>query len=121
MGRDRFSLDYEVGRAPAFWLGAFRPFIGAIFGLVVYFALRSELVQWKEPDKGRAFFFFTFLAFLSGFSERFAHVVLGSAERTVEETLEQADKALGEESTTERIAKDGTTRVITRRKSRANF
>jgi hypothetical protein len=120
MGRDRFSLDYEVGRAPAFWLGAFRPFIGAIFGLVVYFALRSELVQWREPDTRRSFFFFTFLAFLSGFSERFAHVILGSAERTVQETLEQADKAVGEESTTERVSRDGTTRVITRRRSRGN-
>jgi hypothetical protein len=122
MGRDRFALDYEVGRAPAFWLGAFRPFIGAIFGLVVYFALRSELVQWREPDTRRAFFFFTFLAFLSGFSERFAHVVLGSAERTVQETLDQADKAIGDETTTEtRTTKDGTTTVITRRKARANL
>jgi hypothetical protein len=120
MRSDRFSLDYEVGRAPAFWLGAFRPFIGAIFGLVVYFALRSELVQWREPDKGRAFFFFTFLAFVSGFSERLAHVILGGAERTVQETLEKADKALGEESTTERVSANGSTRVITRKRSRGN-
>lgn len=120
MRSDRFSLDYEVGRAPAFWLGAFRPFIGAIFGLVVYFALRSELVHWQEPEKGRAFFFFTFLAFVSGFSERLAHVILGGAERTVQETLEQADKALGEESTTTRVSADGQTRVITHKRSRAN-
>jgi hypothetical protein len=120
MRSDRFSLDYEVGRAPAFWLGAFRPFIGAIFGLVIYFALRSELVQWREPDTRRAFFFFTFLAFVSGFSERLAHVILGGAERTIQETLEQADKALGEESTTERVSARGTTRVTTRKRSRGN-
>jgi hypothetical protein len=118
MRSDRFSVDYEVGRAPAFWLGAFRPFIGAIFGLVVYFALRSELVHWQEPDKRRAFFFFTFLAFLSGFSERLAHVILGGAERTVQETLEQADKAVGQESTTTRVSADGQTRVITHKRSR---
>jgi hypothetical protein len=120
MRSDRFSLDYEVGRAPAFWLGAFRPFIGAIFGLVVYFALRSELVHWQEPDKRRAFFFFTFLAFVSGFSERLAHVILGGAERTVQETLEQADKALGEESTTTRVSANGKTRVITHKRTRGN-
>jgi hypothetical protein len=120
MRSDRFSLDYEVGRAPAFWLGAFRPFIGAIFGLVVYFALRSELIQWREPDKGRAFFFFTFLAFVSGFSERLAHVILGSAERTVQETLKQADKALGDESTVTEVSENGTSRVITRTRTRGN-
>ncbi len=120
MRSDRFSLDYEVGRMPAFWLGAFRPFIGAIFGLVVYFALRSELVQLKKPATRDRFFFFTFLAFASGFSERLAHVILGGAERTVQGTLEQADKALGEESTTERVSKDGATRVITRKRSRGN-
>ena len=118
MRSDRFALDYEVGRMPAFWLGSFRPFIGAIFGLVVYFALQSELLQLQQPDQDKAFFFFTFLAFAAGFSERLTHVILGGAERTVAGTLEQADKALGEESTTEQVSADGaTTRVTTRKRS----
>ena len=118
MRSNRFVLDYEVGRMPAFWLGSFRPFIGAIFGLVVYFALQSELLQLQQPDEKKAFFFFTFLAFAAGFSERLTHVILGGAERTVAGTLEQGDKALGEESTTEQVSADGTTtRVTTRKKS----
>jgi hypothetical protein len=116
MRRERFSLDYEVGRMPAFWLGAFRPFIGAVFGLVVYFALQSELLQLRRPDESKAFFFFTFFAFVAGFSERLTHVILGGAERTVERTLEQAEKALGEEVTTEHVKPDGTTTRRTTRK-----
>jgi len=100
MRSDRFSLDYEVGRMPAFWLGAFRPFIGAVFGLVVYFALQSELLQLQRPIEDKAFYFFTLFAFVAGFSERLTHVILGGAERTVAGTLEEADKAVGEKTTT---------------------
>jgi hypothetical protein len=100
MRSDRFSLDYEVGRMPAFWLGAFRPFIGAVFGLVVYFALQSELLQLQRPIEDKAFYFFTLFAFVAGFSERLTHVILGGAERTVAGTLEQADKAVEEKTTT---------------------
>ena len=114
MRSDRFALDYEVGRMPAFWLGSFRPFIGAIFGLVVYFALQSELVQLQKPVETKAFFFFAFLAFVAGFSERLTHVILGGAERTVAGTLEQADKAVGEVSTTT-TTENGTTTVTTRK------
>jgi hypothetical protein len=115
----RFILDYEVGRMPAFWLGAFRPFIGAVFGLVVYFALQSELLQLERPDEKKAFFFFTLFAFLAGFSERLTHVILGRAERTVAGTLEEADKALGDEVTTEHFDADGTKRQVTHKRSRS--
>ena len=43
--RSGFSVDYEVGRGPIFWLGAFRPVIGAIFASAVYFALESDFIQ----------------------------------------------------------------------------
>ncbi len=95
MRSERFSLDYEVGRMPAFWLGTFRPFLGAVFGLVVYFALESEVVQLPPPPDGGEFFFFTLFAFVAGFSERLTKILLGSAERTVAGTLEEADKAVG--------------------------
>jgi hypothetical protein len=117
MRSDRFSLDYEVGRMPAFWLGAFRPFIGAVFGLFIYFALQSELLQVQKPDERKAFFFFTLFAFVAGFSERLTHVILGGAERTVAGTLEQADKAVGETSTTT-ASTNGSTTVTTRKTSR---
>ncbi len=119
MRSDRFALDYEVGRMPAFWLGTFRPFLGAVFGLLIYFALQSELLQLQKPDEAKAFFFFTLLAFVAGFSERLTHVILGGAERTVAGTLEQADKAVGETLTTTTSADGGTT-VTTRKASRTN-
>jgi hypothetical protein len=114
MRSDSFTLDYEVGRMPAFWLGTFRPFVGAVFGLVIYFALQSELLQLQKPEEGKAFFFFTLFAFVAGFSERLAHVILGGAERTVAGTLEQADKAVGGKSTTT-VSKNGSTTVTTSR------
>ena len=111
-----FPLDYEVGRTPALWLGATRPFIGAVFGLFIYFALRSELLALQEPNEGTAFFFFTLLAFVAGFSERLTRVLISSAERTVAGTLEEADKTLPETSTrTERP--DGSFTVTTTRKT----
>ena len=118
MRSDHFALDYEVGRMPAFWLGTFRPFLGAVFGLFIYFALQSELLQVQKPDEGKAFFFFTLFAFVAGFSERLTHVILGGAERTVAGTLEQADKAVGATSTTTTTADvNGSKTVTTRRTS----
>jgi hypothetical protein len=118
MRSDHFALDYEVGRMPAFWLGTFRPFLGAVFGLFIYFALQSELLQVERPDEGKAFFFFTLFAFVAGFSERLTHVILGGAERTVAGTLEQADKAVGATSTTTTTADvNGSKTVTTRRTS----
>jgi hypothetical protein len=95
---DGFTLDYEVGRAQSFRLDSFRPFIGATFGLVVYFALESGLLQIAVPDQNAetggpeaSFYFLALLAFLGGFSERLAKVVLGSAERTIAATFESDD------------------------------
>jgi len=70
------------------------------FGLVVYFALQSELLQLQRPIEDKAFYFFTLFAFVAGSSERLTHVILGGAERTVAATLEEADKAVGEKTTT---------------------
>jgi hypothetical protein len=117
MRSESFPLDYEVGRSPALWLGAMRPFIGAVFGLFIYFALRSELLALQEPNEGKAFFFFTFLAFLAGFSERLTRVLVSNAERTVAGTLEEADKALPETSTTTQ-RRDGSVTTTTRKTSR---
>jgi len=78
-----FRIDYEVGKGPLYLLGGFRPFIGAIFGTAVYFALQSSFVQLNPQNPDQAFYFFALMAFLAGFSERFTHVILGQAEKTV--------------------------------------
>ena len=99
MRRDEgFTLDYEVGRSQSFRLGSFRPFLGAVFGLLIYFALESGLLQIAVPDSNAStdatdvsLYVLAFIAFLAGFSERLAMVVLGKAERTVAATLEMSD------------------------------
>jgi len=82
-GGKTFTLDYEVGRRSIRRLGSFRPFIGAIFALVLYFALRGNLLQIKPATGHATIYFYAALAFLGGFSERWARVVLGSAERVL--------------------------------------
>jgi hypothetical protein len=85
--RTGFSVDYEVGRGPLFWLGAFRPVIGAIFASALYFALESNFIQLGTITQQNTFTFYAFVGFLAGFSERFTHVIFGQAELTVAEAL----------------------------------
>src|SRR5215213_5186999 len=88
MSSSRFKLDYEVGRPALRRLGSFRPFIGAVFGITLYFLLQSEIPTIDPPeDKSSAFFFFAILAFLAGFNERWTKVVLGTAQKTIAATL----------------------------------
>ena len=76
----KFELDPEVGRRALFFLGAYRPPVGAIFGLALYFLLQSSLLQ---VTAGKEFATFVVAAFLGGFSERFVKVMLSSAEKSV--------------------------------------
>jgi hypothetical protein len=79
----RFELDHEVGRKQIRRLGSFRPFIGAVFALVLYFALKSNLLQIGNltgSDKAdTTIYFYATIGFLAGFSERWAKVLLDSA------------------------------------------
>ncbi|HUP32772.1 MAG TPA: hypothetical protein VM184_07030 [Gaiellaceae bacterium] len=81
MSADKFHVRHEVGRGYVQRVAAFRPFIGSIFGLLVYFALAGGLIrQINLPDteSGRFAFFLVF-AFAAGFSERMVKEVLRSA------------------------------------------
>jgi hypothetical protein len=83
-GEDRFAIDYEVGRNSIRRIGSFRPFLGAVFGVVLYFALSSGILQTEiPPDDSQAFFYYGTLAFIAGFSERWTKVILGGAERVI--------------------------------------
>jgi len=84
---DKFDIDYEVGRPTVRKLGAFRPFIGAIFGVAMYFLISSGLPQVELPNNEQAFFYYGTVAFLAGFAERRTKVILGSAENTLEKSL----------------------------------
>src|SRR5262249_38445592 len=87
------TLDYEVGAGLIVMLGAFRPILGAIFGVLAYFALASGFLGITPPSDNTAFFFYAVIAFAAGFSERFAHVILGSADLTVAKGLTGAEAA----------------------------
>ncbi len=90
----KFRLDYEIGRTNAVILGSFRPFLGAIFGVVLYALLMSKIFQITPPDGvPQAYYFYGTLAFLAGFNERWTHVILTQAERTIGATLSDEDSA----------------------------
>jgi hypothetical protein len=75
-------IDYEVGRPSLRRVGSVRPIIGAVFGVVVYFALKSGLIQLSTGNGTvPSIYFYATFAFLAGFSERKAMVILGGAEK----------------------------------------
>jgi hypothetical protein len=87
MSSNSFRVDYEVGRSTIRRLGSFRPFIGAIFGMVLFFILKSGLLSVETTSDDQQFFYYGALAFLAGFNERFTNVILGKAESTIAPTL----------------------------------
>src|SRR5437867_6796390 len=76
----RFGLDPEIGRRALFTLGTYRPAVGAIFGVALYFLLQSSLLEINAKN---SFATFVVAAFLGGFSERFVKVMLQGAEKSM--------------------------------------
>jgi hypothetical protein len=77
-----FTIDHELGSFGVRRLGAFRPLIGAVSGVIVSFLVQTSLVP---IDKQRlSIEFYVVVAFLAGFSERWTKVVLDGAMRTIE-------------------------------------
>ena len=82
LGGDSFDVDHQFGREYLTSLAALRPFIGATFAVLLYFAFKGDLlkqVQVPGHDSGE-FAFFVTSAFAIGFSERFAKQIVRSAE-----------------------------------------
>jgi hypothetical protein len=73
-----FDLDADVARGYTLFLGALRPVIGSIFGVLTYFAVTSGFVElFKIPPEGiKQFYFLCVIAFGAGFSERWAQDTL---------------------------------------------
>ncbi len=76
MNSNSFAVEYDVGRPTLRRLGAFRPLVGAIFGVVIYFVLASGLMYGDKGSNQRSFAFYAVFAFLAGFSERFVRDTL---------------------------------------------
>ena len=76
----RFNIDFELGRPLMRRLGAYRPFLGGAIGVALYFLLASGLLDIQVDDDETPYYY-GFFAFLAGFSERFATLILGAAEQ----------------------------------------
>jgi hypothetical protein len=76
-----FAVDHEIGRLSLVGLGMIRPLMGAVFGLALYAAIVSGLLDlFALPEDPTAqFFFFLAIGFVSGFSERLAEDTLLAA------------------------------------------
>ena len=94
MSAGKFTVNHEVGREYVTKLATFRPFIGSIFGLAACFAITGGIAHINPPlGPDRRYAFYAFLAFLAGFSERFAKELLGSP--SGQDTEEGGDAAPG--------------------------
>jgi hypothetical protein len=71
--RSTLNIDSAQGHGVTALAGAFRPLIGAIFGLALFVFVTGGLVPIDVPaDQWKANLFFASVAFLAGFSERWA-------------------------------------------------
>jgi hypothetical protein len=82
LSANTLDVDHQFGREYLASLAGVRPFIGAVFALLLYFALQGDLLKQVDvPDHGaRQFAFFVTSSFVIGFSERFAKQIVRTAE-----------------------------------------
>jgi hypothetical protein len=81
--RANFNLDFEVGRRQIHRLGSFRPAVGAVFAVVLFFAMKADLFQVLPdtgPGENESLYLYALVGFFSGFSERWANVIFGRAQ-----------------------------------------
>ncbi len=82
-GRGSFAIDHELSRWDVTLVGAYRPLIGSVSGIVVYFLFQTPLVPIEQDTLTLPFF--VVVSFLAGFSERWTRMMLSGAMRTVVE------------------------------------
>jgi len=77
MNSGKVRVDWEFGKDTLRTLGALRPFVGAMFGLITFFALKSGVVALDIMNhQSKSTYFYILFAFAAGFSERFAQDML---------------------------------------------
>ena len=93
-GRGTFTIDHEIGKLEVLLVGAYRPLIGAVSGVVVYFLVQTPMLPIDDATETVPFF--AVVAFLAGFSERWTRMVLSGAMRTVADAGEEEQTAKAE-------------------------
>jgi hypothetical protein len=76
MTSSRVRVDWEFGKDTLRTLGALRPFVGGVFGLMTFFALKSGVVALDIVNSSKSTYFYILFAFAAGFSERLAQDML---------------------------------------------
>jgi hypothetical protein len=80
-GRGDFSVDHELGRWEIVLVGAYRPVIGSVCGVVAYFLVRTPFIPIDQNDLDLPLF--VTVAFLAGFSERWMRTMLSGVQSIV--------------------------------------
>lgn len=83
--RHQLVIDGEEGRPMTFVLGSFRPMTGAVFGVLLYALLKGGLITFTKaaPKGSDGSLYYAGLAFVAGFSERVAQVVVDTGARSI--------------------------------------
>lgn len=74
--RRKVRIDMDQGRFVTVLSGAFRSIIGAVFGAIVFVLVTGGLLPIASPNTDEKVLFFAGLAFLAGFSERWAQDII---------------------------------------------
>jgi hypothetical protein len=72
----KVRVDWEFGKDTLRTLGSLRPFVGAVFGLITFLALKSGVIGIDLAQKAGSSYYFVVFAFAAGFSERLAQDML---------------------------------------------
>lgn len=98
MNSGRVRVDWEFGKDTLRTLGALRPFVGGIFGLMTFFALKSGVVALDIADANKSTYFYVLFAFAAGFSERLAQdMLLGSPAQAIGRVRRPRDQPQADE------------------------
>lgn len=88
MARGKLVLEREIGQLTAGLLGSVRPFIGAVFGALMFVLIDGNVINIAPGGTNPTFVTYAGLAFVAGFSERVAISVVDSAGDAVTGTRE---------------------------------
>src|SRR3954454_10158660 len=80
MTNGKLQVRAESGKWAIRALGGIRPIVGAAFGAAVYLLLAGGVIDFfQSPKDGDTTLFYAGIAFLAGFSERFAQDAIAGA------------------------------------------
>jgi hypothetical protein len=83
VGRGDLALEREISMLTAVLLGGVRPYIGAIFGGLLFVLIEGNVINIAPGGTDPTFVTYAGLAFIAGFSERVAKSAIDTAENAI--------------------------------------